>query len=140
MSAFYLGTGDLNSGPHAFQGSVLATEPSPSPIDDCDLRLLVSCSLAFCSLIHLTPLPGTLPWEQNSEVPFRPVARSTNVVPPGAHSCLLCFGLTALSSRLSQHSCPLFSIHTWNSHSARFSVSRSSLHLFSLALFSLIPQ
>lgn len=28
---FYLGSGDLNSGPHAYTASTLATEPGPQP-------------------------------------------------------------------------------------------------------------
>jgi hypothetical protein len=75
----------------------------PSPIDDCALRLLVSCSLAFCSLIHLIPFPGTCPGSRTLKClsGHWPAPQMWSLLEPTAACCVL-------DSQLSPHRLPPF--------------------------------
>lgn len=108
MPAFYLSAEDLNSGPHVFEGIPCSLSYLPTPTDGCDLgfsmslhtRVLVLCGLVLCLFIFHIPLPGTLAWGQNPEMPFRTAARSTSG--------------PCQSSQLLTHTCPFLHPHLFS--------------------------
>lgn len=115
----------LKSGPRTSEGGALLMSHLSSPLDGWTWSLFFSPThphlpLSFCFVwlgvlpaAHLSHLLSLEPWPGSRTLQCLSgqwPARSTKVVPPGAHSCLLCSRLTA--PLLTPALC---SIHIWNS-------------------------